>query len=85
MVVGRSVVPRCSVVDRRWRLSIGGTDIGEHDPMTLMNRIGTVTEPVLESALHWLAWGLENGPVHREPPSVVAAAYALGIDRRELQ
>ena len=53
--------------------------------MTLMNRIGTVTEPVLESALHWLAWGLENGPVHREPPSVVAAAYALGIDRRELQ
>src|SRR5580704_8039422 len=50
-----------------------------------MGGIGAVVQPVFQGAVRRLAWRLEDGPVHRELPAMVAASYTFGVDQPELQ
>ncbi len=42
-------------------------------------------QPVFQGAVRRFAGRLEDGPVHRELPAMVAASYSLGVDQPELQ
>ena len=62
------------VVYGKPRFSIGGTQVGEHQPAIFPHGIGTVAERVLQPGLRRLARCVENGAVDVEQPAVVAAA-----------
>src|SRR5262249_23336911 len=42
-------------------------------------------EPVFQRALHWLAWSLQDRPIHIEEPAVVAAPDTTFGDQAKLQ
>src|SRR5207302_9067007 len=77
--------PAEAVVYRERRLPVGWPQIGKDDAVVLVGRISPVIEPILEGALRRLAGCLEDRPVRREQPSVIAAAYPFGVDQPELQ
>ena len=77
--------PAEAVVYRERRLPVGRPQIGKDDAVVLVGRISPVIEPILEGALRRLAGCLEDRPVRREQPSVIAAAYPFGVDQPELQ
>src|SRR4029078_3866654 len=74
-----------TVVHGEWRPLLGRSHVGEHNAGILMRGIGAVAQPVLQRTVGRLAWGLEDRPIRREQPGVIAAAGALGVDQAELQ
>jgi len=50
-----------------------------------MSGVGPVTEPVFQGAVSGFAGRLEDRPVRREQPAMVAASYAPGVDQPVLQ
>ena len=81
-VVGHQPVVRHGqrVVGREFGPLVRRAHIGEDQPVMLLDRVGAVIEPVLERARRRLARRLQNPPVGREQPAVIAAAQALGLD-----
>jgi hypothetical protein len=69
---------------KRW-LEVGWTQIGKDDAAVLMGRIGPVIQPVFQRAVSRFAGRLEDCPVRREQPAMVAASYARGVDQPVLQ
>src|SRR5205814_6482654 len=55
------------------------------DAAVLLRGIGPVMEPVLEGAFLRLPGCLEDSAVRREQPSMIAAAYSVGVDQPEFQ
>jgi hypothetical protein len=77
--------PDKAVIHREKRLPVGWTHLGKDDAAVFMGGIGPVIQPVFQGTVRRLAWRLEDGPVHRELPAMVAASYSLGVDQPELQ
>jgi len=71
--------PDEGVVHRERRLPVGRTRIGKDDAAVFMGGVGPVVQPVFQGTVCRLAWRLEDGPVHRELPAMVAASYSLGV------
>src|SRR5262245_63177194 len=62
-----------AVVERKGWPFLRRPHVRKHYPVVLVNGIGAVTEPVLQSTGRWLAWGLEDRTVGVEQASVVDA------------
>ena len=69
-----------AVIGREFRSLFRRSHIGEDQPAVLLHRVGAVIEPVLERAGRRLAGRLEDPPVGREQPAMIAAAEAPGLD-----
>src|SRR3954463_1334454 len=77
--------PDQAVIGRERRFQLGRSEIGEHQPMRLVRRIGAVTQPILERAVRALGRGFKDRSVDVEQPSVVAAADASIADQTEFE
>ena len=77
--------PDKAVVHGKRRLPVGRPHIGKDDAAVFMGGIGPVIQPVFQGAVSRLARRLEDGPVRRELPPMVAASYPFGVDQPELQ
>ena len=77
--------PDKAVVHRQRWLLVGRAQIREDDAVVLPGGIRSVAQPVLQSAVRRLAGCFKDGAIGREQPSVIAAAYSLGVDQPKLQ
>src|SRR5262249_23752301 len=74
-----------AIVDGKRRLLVRRPHVRKDDPTVFVRRIRAVAESVLERALGWLAWSLENGAVDVEEPAVVTASDASLRDQPVLE